>query len=73
MVKIVGVAKSEHNKVPIFMSYNPFLVQTKGGFIFIIVDNIKIKVLKTAYYYDIIVLYHFYTQMSLVGGPFLCA
>jgi hypothetical protein len=29
MVGIVGVAKSEWNKLPIFMSYNPFL-QTNG-------------------------------------------
>jgi hypothetical protein len=29
MVGIVGVARSEWNKLPIFMSYNPFL-QTKG-------------------------------------------
>jgi hypothetical protein len=74
MVGIVGVARSEWNKLPIFMSYNPFL-QTNGITRkvepFVLMLTTSKSSVKNNYYYDIFILYCFYAQMLLVANSSL--
>jgi hypothetical protein len=60
MVRMVEVARSEWNKLPIFMSYNPFLltngITPKADPSLLMMTTFN-QVLKTIYYYDIFMLY----------------
>jgi hypothetical protein len=76
LVGVVGVARSEWNKLPIFMSYNPFL-QINGitlkAYPFLLMVTTSTSSAKNIYDNDIFILHCFYTQMSLVADSFLCA
>jgi hypothetical protein len=76
MVGIVGVAKSEWNKLPIFISYDPFL-QTNGIIpkvdpSLLMLTTSKSSVKNNLLLNDIFILYCFYTQMSLVANSSFC-
>jgi hypothetical protein len=74
MVGMVGVAKSEQNKLSIFMSYNPFLLSNgithKANPSLLMLTTSKLSDKKN-YYYEIFILYYFYTQLLLVADFFL--
>jgi hypothetical protein len=61
---MVGVTKSERNKLPIFMSYNPFLltngITPKENPTLLMLTTSKLSGKKN-YYYDILCCIVFYT------------
>jgi hypothetical protein len=79
MVGMVGVAKSKWNKLPIFMSYNLFLltngITLKANPSLVMLTTSKLSGKNNFYdiYYDILMLYWIYTQLSLIANSFLSA